>query len=324
MNSVFSKSSANLRVFALILTFLCCSAAATAQEKGATLAPQTVTIENPPVTSGGTEAARTSPVQSKEENDKALPDRRATAPAEATAGASDKGAASNYQSSLNSLSTLYQNEVQKLEQKNTQAKDLFKDGLISRVEMEASEKALADARAKVEDVANQIAEANKPAPTIAASEGAPTLTASNQVWSTGNDRVDNLIRFYGNQHGVDPYLIFCLMSQESKFSKIAISPKGAQGLMQLMPGTAARYGVTNPYDVAQNISGGTRYLKDLLKMFNGRVDLALAGYNAGENAVIKYGYTIPPYDETRNYVKLITRRYGATKAPKVEGPKSKV
>ena len=82
--------------------------------------------------------------------------------------------------------------------------------------------------------------------------------------------------------------------------------------MQLMPGTAARYGVTNPYDGAQSISGGTRYLKDLLKMFNGRIDLALAGYNAGENAVIKYGYNIPPYDETRNYVKLIIKRYGRT------------
>ena len=82
------------------------------------------------------------------------------------------------------------------------------------------------------------------------------------------------------------------------------------GLMQLMPGTAARYGVTNPYDIGQNIAGGTRYLKDLLKMFNGRVDLALAGYNAGEGAVMKYGYTIPPYDETQNYVKLIIKRYG--------------
>ncbi len=149
------------------------------------------------------------------------------------------------------------------------------------------------------------------------------MAASNQAWSTGNDRVDSLIRFYGNQHGVDPYLIFCLMSQESKFSKIALSPKGAQGLMQLMPGTAARYGVTNPYDVSQNISGGTRYLKDLLKMFNGRVDLALAGYNAGENAVIKYGYTIPPYDETRTYVKLIVKRYGATTTSKSQDSKPK-
>jgi len=214
----------------------------------------------------------------------------------------------NYKESLNSLSTLYQDEVQKLEKQNAQLNGLFKDGLISRVELEANDKALADARAKVEDVAHQIAEANKPVP--AANDSSPSLIAGNQSWSTGNIQVDNLIRFYGKQHGVDPYLVFCLMSQESKFTKGAVSPKGAQGLMQLMPGTAARYGVTNPYDIAQNISGGTRYLKDLLTMFNDRVDLALAGYNAGENAVIKYGYTIPPYDETRNYVKLIIKRYG--------------
>jgi soluble lytic murein transglycosylase-like protein len=217
--------------------------------------------------------------------------------------------ADSYKDSLNSLSALYQTEVQKLEKQNEQLKALLKDGLVARVEVEASDKALADAKAKVEGVARQIAEANKPAPAAASSE-ASALMASNQAWSTGNIQIDNLIRFYGKQHGVDPYLIFCLMSQESKFTKVALSPKGAQGLMQLMPGTAARYGVTNPYDIAQNISGGTRYLKDLLTMFNGRVDLALAGYNAGENAVIKHGYTIPPYDETRNYVKLIIKRYG--------------
>jgi soluble lytic murein transglycosylase-like protein len=316
MNSVFSKSSANLRVFALILTFLGCSAAARAQEKGSTLGQTpTATVENSSVTSGGTEGVKTTSTQSKENNG-ALPASAAAPSADATKASSNKDAvtpATDYKTSLNSLSNLYQNDVQKLEQKNNQSKELFKDGLISRVEMEASDKALADLRAKVEDVARQIAEANKPAPALSAL-AAPTMGASNQVWSTGNDRIDGLIRFYGNQHGVDPYLIFCLMSQESKFSKIALSPKGAQGLMQLMPGTAARYGVTNPYDVAQNISGGTRYLKDLLKMFNGRVDLALAGYNAGEGAVIKYGYTVPPYDETRNYVKLIVKRYGATAA----------
>jgi soluble lytic murein transglycosylase-like protein len=217
--------------------------------------------------------------------------------------------ATEYKSSLSSLSTLYQNEVQRLEKQNTQSKDLYKDGLISRVDMEASDKAVADARAKVDEVARQIAEANKPAPVVTADNSLANLATGNQAWSTGNIRIDGLIRYYGQQHSVDPYLIYCLMSQESKFTSGAVSPKGAQGLMQLMPGTAARYGVTNPYDVAQNISGGTRYLKDLLKMFNGRVDLALAGYNAGENAVIKYGYTIPPYDETRNYVKLIIKRY---------------
>jgi soluble lytic murein transglycosylase-like protein len=85
--------------------------------------------------------------------------------------------------------------------------------------------------------------------------------------------------------------------------------KGAQGLMQLMPGTAARYGVTNLNDPAQNIMGGTRYLKDLLRLFPGRIDLALAAYNAGEGAVIKYGQTIPPYKETQDYVRLISFRY---------------
>src|SRR5262249_45464022 len=167
-----------------------------------------------------------------------------------------------YKNSLNSLSTLYQNEVQRLEQKNNQAKDLFKDGLISRVEMEANEKALADARAKVADVAKQIADANKPASvTLAAATDGSGLTSSNRFWSTGNNRIDNLIRFYGNQYSVDPYLIYCLMSQESKFLSGATSPKGAQGLMQLMPGTAARYGVTNPYDIAQSIQGGTPPLR---------------------------------------------------------------
>jgi soluble lytic murein transglycosylase-like protein len=236
-------------------------------------------------------------------------DTKAATSDQATAGP-DKPA-TDYKSSLKTLSDLYQDQATKLEKQNDQAKQLFKDGLISRVELEKSDKDLADAHAKVDEVAKQIADANKPAP-------APLVVAdaslSNQAWSTGNSRIDGLIRYYGNQYAVDPYLIYCLMSQESKFASNATSPKGAGGLMQMMPDTAARYGVTNRYDVAQSIMGGTRYLKDLLKMFNGRVDLALAGYNAGENAVIKYGYTIPPYDETRNYVRLIIQRYGKTKA----------
>lgn len=214
----------------------------------------------------------------------------------------------DYKTSLKSLSDLYKTEVERLEKQNAQLKELYSQGLISRVEMEAGDKALTDARAKVDDVGRQIAAANQPQPL--SDPEAVSSPATNQIWSTGSTKVDGLIRFYGNQYGVDPYLIFCLMSQESKFASIATSSKGAQGLMQLMPGTAARYGVTNPYDVAQSIMGGTRYLKDLLKMFNGRVDLALAGYNAGENAVIKYGYAVPPYDETRNYVRLIIARYG--------------
>lgn len=216
---------------------------------------------------------------------------------------------SELKSSLGELSAIYETEVQRLEKRYKESKALYDDGLISRVQFEADEKALADARAKVEQVARDIAAANQPAPVITAGDVVIASTSSSQSWSTGNTRIDNLIRHYGTQHGVDPFLIYCLMSQESSFIPGATSYKGAQGLMQLMPGTAARYGVTNPYDVAQNIQGGTRYLKDLLKMFNGRVDLALAGYNAGEGAVMKYGNTIPPYNETRNYVRLILKRY---------------
>lgn len=226
-----------------------------------------------------------------------------TVPAQAQEPAAD----GDLKSSLSALSTAYQEEVKRLEKRQLESKGLFDDGLISRNEFENGEKALADARAKVEQVAKEIAAANQPATVLASNV---VLDPSNQAWSTGNSRIDGLIRQYGTQHGVDPYLIYCLMSQESSFVSGATSPKGAQGLMQLMPGTAARYGVRNPYDVAQNIMGGTRYLKDLLKMFNGRVDLALAGYNAGEGAVMKYGNTIPPYNETRNYVRLILKRYG--------------
>ena len=225
----------------------------------------------------------------------------------AAAQAQEPAAKSELKGSLTELSTLYQDEVQRLEKRHQQSKELFDDGLISRLDFEKDEKALADARAKVEQVAKDIAAANQPAPMM--TPGIVTGSSSSQAWSTGNSRIDNLIRQSGLQHGVDPFLIYCLMSQESSFVPGATSYKGAQGLMQLMPGTAARYGVTNPYDVAQNIQGGTRYLKDLLKMFNGRVDLALAGYNAGEGAVMKYGNTIPPYNETRNYVRLILKRY---------------
>jgi len=129
-------------------------------------------------------------------------------------------------------------------------------------------------------------------------------------WSSGNERIDTLIKINGSRYGVDPYLIFCVIEQESQFKTFARSPKGAQGLMQLMPGTARRLGVRRPYDAAENIMGGTRYLKELLTMFDGRVELVLASYNAGEGAVMKFGRSVPPYRETREYVKKIGKRYG--------------
>ena len=131
-------------------------------------------------------------------------------------------------------------------------------------------------------------------------------------WSTGRAGLDSLIRQNGNKYNVDPYLIFLVMEQESHFNTHAVSPKGARGLMQLMPGTAARFGVRRANDPAQNISGGTRYLRELLNRFNNRVDLVLASYNAGEGAVAKFGNKVPPYKETRNYVKKISYRYKRT------------
>lgn len=129
-------------------------------------------------------------------------------------------------------------------------------------------------------------------------------------WTSGNERIDHLIKMNAARFGVDPYLVFCVIEQESQFKQFARSPKGAQGLMQLMPGTARRLGVRRPYDPAENIMGGTRYLKELMTMFGGRVDLVLASYNAGEGAVMKYGRNVPPYRETREYVKKIGKRYG--------------
>jgi LysM repeat protein len=133
-------------------------------------------------------------------------------------------------------------------------------------------------------------------------------------WTTGNAKFDALVRENGTRFGVDPYLIFCVMEQESQFKPHAVSPVGARGLMQLMPGTAARMGVRHPFDPAENIMGGTRYLKMLLDSFNGRVDLVLAGYNAGEGAVMRFGGNVPPYRETRNYVQRISKRYGQSRS----------
>jgi hypothetical protein len=139
-------------------------------------------------------------------------------------------------------------------------------------------------------------------------------------WTTGNAKIDSLIKQNGVKHGVDPYLVFCVMEQESHFSARAVSPKGARGLMQLMPGTGARFGVRNPFSPAENIAAGTRYLKQLMTQFDNRVDLVLASYNAGEGAVVKFGHRVPPYRETRDYVRRISYRYHRAKAPVARGP----
>ena len=134
-------------------------------------------------------------------------------------------------------------------------------------------------------------------------------------FTTGNAQVDGFIIESGNRNGLDPLLLYSVMHQESSFKSRAISHKGARGLMQLMPGTAIRFGVTNIFDPKQNIEGGARYLRFLTNRFNGDLSLILAGYNAGEGAVEKYGWRIPPYAETQEYVRRISRRYSLIQDP---------
>ena len=227
-------------------------------------------------------------------------------------------AAEEYRTSLVELSSTYEANLKKATEKQETLKSLYTDGLISRKEYEASGTEIADARAKVDEMRAEIAKADQ---TLAAARkpietytAAPSAVRTDIAWTTGNKSIDNLIRLNGQRYGVDPYLIYCVIRQESGFRTGATSPVGAMGLMQLMPGTAARYGVTNPYDPAQSIMGGTRYLANLLRLFGGRVDLALAGYNAGEGAVMKYGRRVPPYAETQNYVRTIGARYAQSGA----------
>jgi soluble lytic murein transglycosylase-like protein len=138
-------------------------------------------------------------------------------------------------------------------------------------------------------------------------------TAEHAIETTGNPKYDEYIKQAAARNGIDPNLIIAVMRQESGFNARALSYKGATGLMQLMPGTARRFGVTNIYDAQQNIEGGARYLRFLLDQFNGDIHLVLAGYNAGENAVVNSGYRVPRYRETQAYVKSISARYDRVK-----------
>jgi soluble lytic murein transglycosylase-like protein len=115
---------------------------------------------------------------------------------------------------------------------------------------------------------------------------------------------DKLIRKVARSYSLDPALVKAVVHAESSFDPYAISRRGAQGLMQLMPETAQHYGVANPFDPEQNVTGGTHYLKDLMKRFNFNAGLALAAYNAGADAVERHR-GIPPYSETRNYVRKV-------------------
>jgi soluble lytic murein transglycosylase-like protein len=123
------------------------------------------------------------------------------------------------------------------------------------------------------------------------------------------NRYEQEIASAARAHNIDPALIHAVISAESGYNPLARSHAGAAGLMQLMPETAKRYGARNRLDPEQNIQAGTRYLRMLMNLFNNNLELVLAAYNAGENAVIRAGHRVPPYAETMNYVPRVLKYY---------------
>jgi soluble lytic murein transglycosylase-like protein len=165
---------------------------------------------------------------------------------------------------------------------------------------------------------------NTPAPGATSSPAAekPAETATGADSSAPNDRMEQIVQDAAARHQVDPALVKAVINTESGWNPTAVSRKGAMGLMQLIPGTAQRFGVGNPYDPAQNVEGGTTYLKALLDRYNGDLSKSLAAYNAGEGAVDKSG--VPWYPETQRYVRKVTDAYfrpDSGRNPTLLGPK---
>ncbi|MFB0564584.1 MAG: lytic transglycosylase domain-containing protein [Candidatus Aminicenantaceae bacterium] len=132
-----------------------------------------------------------------------------------------------------------------------------------------------------------------------------------KIPSTDRNKYNHIISTFANKHNVPQMLIRSIISVESDYNPHAVSSKGAVGLMQLMPDTAKKYGVKNLYDPWENIGGGVKYLKDLIEIYNGKTDLVLGAYNAGQEAIKKHK-GIPPYPETLNYIRKVKRKYQKT------------
>ena len=144
-----------------------------------------------------------------------------------------------------------------------------------------------------------------------------TTRIESVVGIPANHAYDQFIREASARYGVDATLIRSVMQTESAFDALAVSRAGAMGLMQLMPEVALELGVEDPFDPRQNVMGGTKYLRRLLNLYNGNVPLALASYNAGATNVAQYG-GVPPFPETQNYVKRITRLVASSRRARTE------
>lgn len=140
------------------------------------------------------------------------------------------------------------------------------------------------------------------------------LSPSNPAYrKLSKQKFDEMISSTASRYGIDPHLVKAIVKAESDYDQAAVSKKGAKGLMQLMPETASRMGVKDIHNPADNVEGGIKYLSKLLKMFDWQVPLAVAAYNAGEGAVVKYGNRVPPYNETQTYVKRVLHYYSLYK-----------
>jgi soluble lytic murein transglycosylase-like protein len=144
---------------------------------------------------------------------------------------------------------------------------------------------------------------------IANTKAAAGTAAPHPPTAPSRQQLAAAISAAARESGIDRSLLHAVVQTESDFNTRAVSPKGALGLMQLMPDTARRYGVTDPMDAAQNLRGGARHLRDLLQMFSNNLELALAAYNAGAGSVMAHGRRVPPYVETLRYVPTVLRNY---------------
>jgi soluble lytic murein transglycosylase len=152
-----------------------------------------------------------------------------------------------------------------------------------------------------------------PRATVRTGPGLVLIPEQGTDWIAQPDLFDAVIRQAASRYQVDPLLIKSVIRAESNFNHLAVSRRGAQGLMQLMPETAIDMEVLDPFDPKENIYGGTRYLRKMLGLFNGNLRLALAAYNAGPNRVIKLG-RVPQFKETENYVRQVQLFYSEYKA----------
>jgi len=159
----------------------------------------------------------------------------------------------------------------------------------------------------------RVASVEKRVPGVAEADLAPVAELTS-AWKSEAGKFAELIEATARRHRVDPVLLMAMAAVESNFDPFAVSPKGACGILQLIPATAERFGVADVFDAGQNLNGGAGYLRWLLDRFEGETELALAAYNAGETAVDRYG-GIPPYAETRNYVSRVLSRRTAALRP---------